>query len=314
MLDKNRQLLCWALHPPAPVVKETRQYLHDDHPNEVEFHRHNLTEFGNLDSEVDTLLCALSISGRNAEEAASFGVPSLPPMQEKLCKLASFLLPVEVKHLLGPRIAFSLDGAFSRIPPCCLLPDLEIETWLIPSLQTIPQQEMEVSTEEPRALVVGNPFPMPGTLRDLPGAIIESHAISVMLQKKNVWVLHLTGEQAAKDTIIEEMKGARFIHLATHGIIDQEEEPKDHEPSPSFMQGKLAVSNEYITANNIAKLKGSIIADIVVISACDTAKGKVTSERVQGLARAFLLAGAKAVVVNLHHQNLLSGVARLSSR
>ncbi len=43
----------------------------------------------------------------------------------------------------------------------------------------------------------------------------------------------------------------------------------------------------------------SLQANMVVLSACNTARGKISSEGVLGLARAFIMAGAKSVVTAL---------------
>ena len=53
----------------------------------------------------------------------------------------------------------------------------------------------------------------------------------------------------------------------------------------------------YFTVEDVAKL--NVTADMVVLSACHTARGKISIEGVLGLARAFLMAGARSVVTAL---------------
>jgi CHAT domain-containing protein len=52
-----------------------------------------------------------------------------------------------------------------------------------------------------------------------------------------------------------------------------------------------------LTVEDVSKL--NVTADIVVLSACHTARGNISSEGVVGLAREFLMAGAKSVVTAL---------------
>jgi len=60
-------------------------------------------------------------------------------------------------------------------------------------------------------------------------------------------------------------------------------------PSPS--------DDGWLTATEIANL--TLRADLVVLSACDTGRGRITGDGVIGLSRAFLAAGASTVVVSL---------------
>jgi CHAT domain-containing protein len=53
----------------------------------------------------------------------------------------------------------------------------------------------------------------------------------------------------------------------------------------------------YLTVEDISNL--SLQANMVVLSACHTARGTISSEGVLGLARAFLMVGAKSVVTAL---------------
>lgn len=53
----------------------------------------------------------------------------------------------------------------------------------------------------------------------------------------------------------------------------------------------------WLTAEEIAALQ--LQADLVVLSACDTGRGRITGDGVVGLTRAFLVAGADTVVVSL---------------
>ena len=59
----------------------------------------------------------------------------------------------------------------------------------------------------------------------------------------------------------------------------------------------FSAKESHLTVKDISNL--ILQADMVVLSACHTARGTISSEGVLGLARAFLMAGAKSVVTAL---------------
>jgi CHAT domain-containing protein len=102
----------------------------------------------------------------------------------------------------------------------------------------------------------------------------------------------LTGNQATKSSILPLMSKAQIIHLATHGILD------DIQGLKSAIA--LAPSGEddgLLTAEEILNLK--LNAELVVLSACDTGRGRITGDGVIGLSRSFISAGVPSVIVSL---------------
>jgi CHAT domain-containing protein len=91
----------------------------------------------------------------------------------------------------------------------------------------------------------------------------------------------------------------KIIHFATHGLLDEDVAGRsglvltlDDDPAED---GFYQVREIYNTRLN---------ADLVVLSACQTGKGKLEKgEGVSGLSRAFLYAGAESVVVSLWNIN-----------
>jgi tetratricopeptide (TPR) repeat protein len=85
----------------------------------------------------------------------------------------------------------------------------------------------------------------------------------------------------------------RAVHFACHGLIHQES------PRLSCLALTADEQNDgLLTALEILRLR--VPADLVVLSACDTGRGKVyRTEGVVGLTRAFLYAGAARVIVSL---------------
>jgi len=146
------------------------------------------------------------------------------------------------------------------------------------------------------ALVVGNPTmpsvpPEPGQppqqLPSLPGAEREALAIAPLLNTKP-----LIGNLATKSAIVELLAGARIIHLATHGLLDDVRglgsaialTPSDNDDG-------------LLTAEEILNLK--LKAELVVLSACNTGRGRLTGDGVIGLSRSLISAGVPSVLVSL---------------
>jgi CHAT domain-containing protein len=88
------------------------------------------------------------------------------------------------------------------------------------------------------------------------------------------------------------------LHFATHGAMAGEIE-KDREPGLILTPPEAASAEDdgYLSASEIAGLK--LDADWVVLSACNTAAGGAASaEALSGVARAFIYAGARALLVS----------------
>ena len=86
---------------------------------------------------------------------------------------------------------------------------------------------------------------------------------------------------------------AGIVHLATHGLLDQ---------STGGFQSALALSPKagdsgFLTMREIQNLK--LRADLVVLSACDTGRGKMSGDGILGPPRSFLTAGTPSLMVSL---------------
>jgi CHAT domain-containing protein len=109
--------------------------------------------------------------------------------------------------------------------------------------------------------------------------------------------MELFGAEATEESVKRNpaVASARRLHFATHAQLD--------ERYPEFSSLILARSpnsqeDGYLRVQEIFNLK--LNADLVVLSACETALGKeVTGEGLIGLTRAFFYAGAPSLVVSL---------------
>lgn len=147
------------------------------------------------------------------------------------------------------------------------------------------------------------------TLEPLPGAAIEAgHLVGIYgPARTDRWI----DAESSKPRFLKNASSYRIIHFATHGILDDE---NGLNSSLAFTQrpfGKVSGSarrkgpgtseigeERLLTSQEI--LRGlKLQADLVVLSACDTANGEVSEgEGLVGLTWAFLGSGASNVVAS----------------
>lgn len=110
----------------------------------------------------------------------------------------------------------------------------------------------------------------------------------------------LIGNKATKAAVIERLPQARFVHFATHGIFDDIEGINSLIAlAPNTNTNKQSDKNNdgLLTAGEIIDLK--LNAELVVLSACDTGRGRITGDGVIGLSRSLISAGVPSVLVSL---------------
>lgn len=127
-------------------------------------------------------------------------------------------------------------------------------------------------------LVLGNPT------GDLPFAETEASYIAALYG-----ATPLSAEQATEKALKGKIGKAKLLHFATHGYLS--------ENSP--LESAIALAKgEKLTLYELMGME--IQADLVVLSACNTARGETTGgDDVLGLTRGLLAAGAKNAMVSL---------------
>jgi CHAT domain-containing protein/tetratricopeptide (TPR) repeat protein len=135
-------------------------------------------------------------------------------------------------------------------------------------------------------VVVGNPT-MPQGLSSLPAAETEALTIAQLYGVKP-----LIGNNASKEALLRQFGEARVIHLATHGLINEKDTLDNSSialaPTPTNPNG-LLMAKELPRTN----------AELVILSACNSGNGEVSTDGVAGFATQLILAGNPSQVVSL---------------
>ena len=101
------------------------------------------------------------------------------------------------------------------------------------------------------------------------------------------------GDEATADRLSGDLGQYSVIHIAAHGEVDAEDPLRS-----GLVLARDSAGLGYLSLADIQELE--LDADMVVLSACQTATGRVLKgEGVQSLARAFLEAGSRSVLASL---------------
>lgn len=102
-------------------------------------------------------------------------------------------------------------------------------------------------------------------------------------------------ESATESNFVNEASDYQIIHLATHGIANDQAGDFCY---LAFSEQKDSIENEYLYTKELYPLR--LNADMVVLSACETARGEFkTGEGLVSIARGFSYAGAKSIITTL---------------
>ncbi len=297
---------------------------------EVTFHRSDLKP---LWQKENTSLAKLittsreSIGVRNRSELATISAEPTPEAQQqrlaqqrqKLQQLHQLLIE-PIANLLPTdpqsRVIFVPQSQLFLVPFPALIdasgkyliekhtilttPSIEVLNSTRQQRQRLKANSNPVSSD---VLIVGNPAmpkvwnPQSSKLEQLPyleGAGREAEAIATFFR-----VPALFDEQATERTIKQRISNARIVHLATHGLLDygspQDTGVRDFPGAVALAPGDgedgLLTSAEILQMN--------LKAELVVLSACDTGRGKLTGDGVVGLSRSLISAGVPSVIVSL---------------
>ncbi|XP_068710292.1 tetratricopeptide repeat protein 28-like isoform X2 [Montipora foliosa] len=242
---------------------------------------------------LDRQWCDFSSSREGVEEAVqslSFSVHSLQPLYDVLVTPIADLIQ-------GDDLVFVPDGHFCLAPFSAMSDSVRIRA--IPSLTALKLITMAPDDFQSKneALLVGDPClseviygtgePMYG---QLPCAKKEVDIIGELLQ-----TLPLTGKNATKAEVLKRMRSVALIHVAAHG--DDGSGEIALAPNPERTSQIPEEEDYMLSLSDVQAVR--LQARLVVLSCCHSGQGEVKSEGIVGIARAFLCAGARSVLVSL---------------
>ena len=133
-------------------------------------------------------------------------------------------------------------------------------------------------------------------LARLPFSRDEADAIASLAPKSAI--LRATDFEANRTAVLgDALANFRIVHFATHGLID-DERPELSGLVLSLVNERGMAQDGFLRLQDIFNLR--LNADLVVLSACQTALGKeIRGEGLVGLTRGFMYAGAPRVVASL---------------
>ena len=149
---------------------------------------------------------------------------------------------------------------------------------------------------ETGALLVGDPcvqevvFRGRRKLQQLPCAEKEVKIIGKITN-----TMPLTGTKATKTQVLKSLSSVSLVHIAAHGCMETGEIVLA--PNPIRSSPIPTEEDFLLTMTDVLNVK--IRAKLVVLSCCHIGRGEVKAEGVVGIARAFLGAGARSVLVSL---------------
>ena len=145
------------------------------------------------------------------------------------------------------------------------------------------------------ALLVGDPWVQEVVYEGITPEQLEWAEKEVQMIGEILQTEPLVGKQATKDEVLRRISSVALVHIAAHGKMETGEIAL----APNTTRSSVNPAREDYLLTMKDVLKAQIRARLVVLSCCHSARGEVKSEGVVGIARAFLGAGARAVLVSL---------------
>jgi len=244
------------------------------------------------------------------------------PIQKEIGQYATiFLSPDGVYNQINLEAVPTPDGKYvidnSNIVIVSNTKDLYLRKQLKPKGQTSNTATMFGNPRFYLTASAGN------SIADLPGTEKEVNELEELLKQKG-WKTSEFVESKATEEQVKELESPKIFHIATHGFytpaISDDDAKKMTESEAQLTENPLMKTGLLLkgagdllnkTKYNYNLESGILTAyeamslnldktDLVVLSACETGLGEVSNgEGVYGLQRAFLVAGAKVLIMSM---------------
>ena len=208
--------------------------------------------------------------------------------------------------LQGEELVIVPDGPLYFVPFTALRESIRSKYFfelfrirLFPSLTS-----MKIIADSPQdyhrnsdGLLVGHTFNGEILLRGKPHEIESLPAArqEVILIGRWTGIKPLIGEEATKAVVLQHLNSVALIHIAAHG----EAQTGEVLLAPNPKRTSDIAKGEDCILTMAEVLTVGVRARLVVLSCCHSGQGKLMSEGNIGIARAFIAAGARSVLVSL---------------
>jgi len=301
----------WVLSKGKPVCHRKKE-LDDRHAKDGARAFHSLIQSAYENTGVrsdvkceDRSLDALWENVSTDESSVKKRLPPLLSKENPLATLYNYVIGPIADLAQADELVIVADGPLWLAPFHAFLdPDSKYlcESYrirLIPSLTSLKMISDSLPKYHSRsgALLVGDPCVADITndegkrrLEQLPFARKEVEMIGQILK-----VTPLTGKKATKDMVLKELSSVALVHIAAHGRMETGEIALS--PNPRRLSRAPLEEDYLLTMADVMRVE--LRARLVVLSCCHSGQGDIKAEGVVGIARAFMGAGARSVLVSL---------------
>ena len=212
--------------------------------------------------------------------------------KDALRRLYQILCPRLQERTGGSQVVIVSDGPLHLIPFAALID--ENGRYLAESLQMrhVPSLAAAKLIMEHRVDLKGGTIPLIVGDPAIPKRRLPCAKEEALMISKLLGVEPLIGENATKEKVLQSLEKAKLIHIAAHGDMER------GEILLASNRGSKGKKKDYMLMLSDLERK-PLRASLVVLSCCHSAKGEVKADGVIGIARAFIGAGARSVLVAL---------------